>query len=196
MRMASRPLTFALAAAFALLAFGAAALATTVQLAGIPTLVDGSPLIVEGRVLSATPVKVSRAPGIVTDYEVLVSARLKGSSPDRITVRVPGGKLPGGQQALIEGMPTLRAGASVLLLLEALPTGAFDDSKTYWLPLGLGQGHFELTRQGGRAVFRRDLHGQHLSATGAPVCTGGEWQGDFDAEDLRAFIKARAEGSR
>ena len=81
------------------------------------SLVDRTPTILFGRVLSATP-----APGDLrlpaTDFTFQVEEVLKGAVADStVTVRQLGGRRPDGMAMQVSGLPRLREGERVLLFL-------------------------------------------------------------------------------
>jgi len=113
-------------------------------------LVDGSELIVEGRVLSATGVLLEN--GIVaTDYEVRVERDFLGGSAEQIAVRIPGGILPDGSGMLLPGMPALAPGERAIVFLTE------EDPRGLRMPVGLGQGRLRvLDGPGGQHWLERD----------------------------------------
>ncbi len=81
------------------------------------SMVDRSPIIVFGEVLSAQPGSDARLP--TTDYLFAVEEVLKGFVPGSgIIVRQPGGVGPGGVAMRVLGLPMLAEGDRVLLFLE------------------------------------------------------------------------------
>ena len=160
--------------------------ATTVRVAGLPELIDGAALIVEGRVTAVRSVTLDVGPGVFTEYQLDVATVHKGAPPQTIHVRVPGGKAAG-REVAIEGMPALPTQRHLLLMLEPLPRAAWVDPETpSYLPLGLHQGVFALSDDG--ASFSRPTGGAQLVYV-EPQCTGGEHVARFEADDLRAGIK-------
>ena len=170
------------------LAMALPASATTVRVLGVGELTDHADLVVEGTVAGVEVVKTRAAPGIFTHYVVEVDRDFSGFATETVTLSIPGGKLDK-REVMIEGMPVLTIGAHVLLILETLPKAAFDDGGAHHIPLGLGQGLFELDSSDTPTFKRRP---SPISTAGfRPFCTGGEWVSDFDADELRRFLKAR-----
>lgn len=113
-------------------------------------LVDGSELIVEGRVLSATGVRLEN--GVVaTDYEVRVERDFLGGNEETVAVRIPGGILPDGSGMLLPGVPALAPGERAIVFLTE------EDPRGLRMPVGLGQGRLRvLDGPGGAHWLERD----------------------------------------
>ena len=101
---------------------GLTASATTIVLPADEQLVEKSPVIVAGTVLSATA--VDRDGTIWTDTVVAVERALKGSTEPAITIRQPGG-VSGNRITKIYGAPEFEEGERVLLFLEPSPHGGY-----------------------------------------------------------------------
>ena len=82
-------------------------------------LVDGASAIAVGRVLAVDDaVGVAGGVSPSTDYRFAVESRLKGSlAGSTLTVRVPGGRAPGGRSLRIFGAPVFRVGERALLCI-------------------------------------------------------------------------------
>ena len=104
----------------------------------LDSLLDGSDLVLEGRVSSARVLEP--APGrIETEYTIAVDRTFWGTELHQRTVRLPGGVLPDGRGLILPGMPELAAGEEALLFLsEAGSTGVR-------MPVGLAQGKLRIS---------------------------------------------------
>ncbi|MDF1798389.1 MAG: hypothetical protein P1V81_04375 [Planctomycetota bacterium] len=116
----------------------------------VPDLVEAADLVLEGRVLSATPVETEE--GLIeTEYELAVDRTFRGDDVFLRSVRLPGGVLEDGRGMLLAGVPHLREGEDALLFLShAGPRGVR-------LPVGLAQGRYRIvTRLDGSKLAVRD----------------------------------------
>ena len=122
--------------------------AVTYVLPSDESMVDGTPTIVFGRVLSARPATDDvRWPA--TDVTVEVEEVLKGTvAGSRIVVRQPGGARPDGLAMRIAGLPMLREGERVLLFVSER-NGVF---RTVDFALGI----FFETRVAGGTLLERE----------------------------------------
>lgn len=113
---------------------------------------------------------------------------LKGEDEAVVEVKLPGGELDG-RALVIHGMPRFEPGQEVVLFLtERHPRSGVS------LPVGLGQGVFEVDRRGGRAVARRDTRGLELVTPGQP---GGGDPGGLEELGLDELLAGtRAEVAR
>lgn len=111
-------------------------------------LVDRSDLLLEARVVRATPVEVSGQ--VHTDYQLLVDRTWWGDDLGVRTVRLPGGVLASGRGTLVPGMPSLVPGDDVVLAL----TGP--DRLDRRVVVGLSQGRWRIVGdgQGGKLAVR------------------------------------------
>jgi len=100
----------------------ATASATTIVLPTDEQLIEKSPVIVSGTVLSTTPVESDGA--VRTETRVAVTRTIKGSVAATITVTEPGG-VAGDRITKIYGAPHFEDGESVLLFLESSPRGGY-----------------------------------------------------------------------
>lgn len=114
-------IAFRLSPVLALLA-SLAAQATTIVMPTDEQLVDKSPVIVSGTVLSTTPVE--RDGAIWTETRVAVARALKGQTEAIITVREIGGA-EGERITRVFGAPEFTEGERVLLFLEPSPRGGY-----------------------------------------------------------------------
>ncbi len=117
---------------------------------GVPGLVDGSELVLEGRVLEASPLLLPN--GVVaTDYVVRVERDFLGGAEEEVVVRLPGGVLPDGSGMLLPGMPSLLPGERAIVFLTEAGT---DELR---VPVGLGQGRLRvLDGPGGEHWLERE----------------------------------------
>jgi PKD repeat protein len=96
--------------------------ATTIVLPTDEQLVAKSPVIVDGTVLSTTPVGQDRS--VWTDTVIAVARTIKGRAEATITVRELGGAVDG-RITKVYGTPEFAAGERVLLFLEPNPRGGY-----------------------------------------------------------------------
>ena len=112
------------------------------------SMVDRSPIIVFGEVLSAQPGSDPDSP--TTDYLFSVEEVLKGFvAGSGIMVRQPGGLADDGRYMRIMGLPTLAEGARVLLFLRPEANGAHS-------VVDYGLGMFWEVDAGGRSLLLRE----------------------------------------
>jgi PKD repeat protein len=100
----------------------ATASATTIVLPTDEQLVEKSPVIVSGTVLSTTPVESDGA--VRTETRVAVTRTIKGSAAGTITITELGG-MTAERITKIFGAPQFTDGESVLLFLESSPRGGY-----------------------------------------------------------------------
>ena len=131
-----------------LLLSAAVARATTIVMPSDEQLIAKSPVIVEGTVVSTTP--VDRDGRIVTETVVRVGRSIKGDVPETITVTETGGTLDGRITKLF-GAPEFAEGEHVLLFLEASPRGGYRT-----IDLFVGKFRDERTLDGRRLWYRDD----------------------------------------
>ncbi len=96
--------------------------ATTIVMPTDAQLVAKSPDIVEGTVLSSTPVQIGNR--IWTETQVLVSRTIKGDAAGTITIREIGGQI-GDHFTKIFGTPQYTVGEDVLLFVTPTPRGDY-----------------------------------------------------------------------
>jgi len=102
--------------------------ATTIVLPTDEQLVAKSPVIVDGTVVSTTP--VDHHGSIWTDTVVVVARTIKGRTDSTIIVREMGGET-NGRITKIYGTPEFAAGERVLLFLEPNPRGGYRTMDLY-----------------------------------------------------------------
>ncbi|HSS75525.1 MAG TPA: fibronectin type III domain-containing protein [Thermoanaerobaculia bacterium] len=161
--------------------------ATTYVMMPDEALVDSSPLIVEGRVvsISGAPVEVGS-----TDYRVEILRLLKGSHPGaEIVVRQLGGVNPEGQATKIWGLTRLGLGDRALLFLVPRRDGTYGVNQ-------LILGAFREVESAGQRVAVRDLEAAtelRMDASGQLASLPG---GDRprDVEGFSQWIVQRVQG--
>ena len=127
--------------------------ASTALRMDLTQLVAGADLVLEGRVVSTTPLVA--ADGLVhTEIQLLVERTYWGEHLGVRTLRLPGGVLPDGHGTLIPGMPQLATGQDVVLVLSP------ETHLGSRVVCGLAQGHYSLLR---------DVRGRRLAV---------RWQAD------------------
>jgi PKD repeat protein len=99
-----------------------AAQATTIVLPTDEQLIDKTPVIVSGTVLSSTP--VDRDGTIWTETNVAVLRTIKGDAAATITIHEPGGII-GERITKVFGTPEFAENESVLLFLNPAPNGGY-----------------------------------------------------------------------
>jgi len=125
----------------------------------LETLVDHSPVIVEGRVTRSWTAWDSEHKYIWTHYQLQVFDRLRGGG-GTVTVSEPGGSLDGVNMAVSGAQPYV-ANEHVLLFLFQTPLG-------YWRTLGGGQGKFAVGEDGRIASAARGME-VNGAAQGTPL---------------------------
>lgn len=153
--------------------------ATSYVMVSDEALVDGSPVAAVVRVVSEDRAAGQRqiAPTAMTEYVVQVEEALKGQIPNGMaTVRMPGGRGPGGMSLKIYGMPRLRSGERALLFLEPAGDGTF---RIAHLILGAFR---EVSVEGHRLAVRNLGEASEVRKTAAGVETvpGSDRLRDFD----------------
>ena len=105
----------------------------------LESLIDRSPLIVEGRVSRSSVAWDPAHKYIWTHYEITVSDAMRGAGTD-VTVSEPGGTLDGVNQRFGGSLP-YEPGEHVVLFLFRTPVG-------YWRTTGGTQGKFAISGDG------------------------------------------------
>ncbi len=134
----------AVVCALCLVAIASPAGATVIVPADFATVVDGSQLIVHGRVVEVRSAMTAGRRSIHSFVTVAVDEALKGSAAGTVTFRVPQGQV-GRYRRIIVGAPEFTVGEEVVVFLTARPPA---------IPtvFGLNQG---VRRLRGDAVNRR-----------------------------------------
>jgi hypothetical protein len=163
--------------------------ATTYVRMSDETLVERSPLIVEGWVESvqAAPTETPR-----TDYLVRVLSTLKGRSPaeGRITVRVLGGRNRRGVALRVWGAPSFSAGDVALLFLRRNPDSTYGIEQLIF-------GAFRKVSLGNQEIAWRDLsEAQEMSfgEGGGLEFGAGRPEAPRAYARFRSWVRARAIG--
>lgn len=112
--------------------------ATTLLYADLPQLTHKSESIVRGTVTSVEARWSADRSRIVTEVQVQVAERLKGSPPETVILIHPGGVV-GDIGQHVAGVPEFQAGEDVVLFLESHGGAAFRVS-------GFSQGKYRLAR--------------------------------------------------
>jgi hypothetical protein len=148
-------------------------------------LVDQTPLVVLGQVLSAEAVPGVARPA--TDYLLELETVLKGHAPGSVlVVRVPGGERPrDGLTLKIWGAPQFRPESRVLLFLTPRNDGTYG---IVHLMLGAFQ---EQRHQGQRYALRNLVDTVAIDATGRPIEIQPQAR---DLERFAAWIEDRGAG--
>lgn len=128
--------------------------ATTVLPADFADMVGRSSLIVHGTVVDVRAQTTAGRRSIESLVTLQVIDPLKGTPPQRIVFRVPGGQV-GRYRRVMVGAPEFRPGDEVVLFLDGRPP-------VVPMPFGLSQGVYRVRRSGAGAVV-----------TPAPVPGGG-----------------------
>jgi len=149
----------------------------------LPSLVQRSELIVEGRVLAARQLEAEGL--LLTEYLLEVSRTFKGDDLTYRTLRLSGGVRADGSGLLVPGVPHLAPGEEAVLFLEPEGRGGAR------LPAGLAQGKLGVRRAAdGTKRLVRDVEGLGLVGDGAAGGAGAL----LDYADLVAAIEAAARG--
>jgi hypothetical protein len=110
-------------------------LAATARETSVEALARDSGAVVRARVMRQTSRWTGDRRRILTDLEVEVLERWRGTSPGRLVVTVPGGRLDGVGQ-LVDGAPAFGDGDDVVLFLV--------QRGREWRLVGLGLGAFQV----------------------------------------------------
>lgn len=134
-----------------MLSLGAnAAVATVIPFQTLSQMIEFSPVVVRGKVLSKTYLWGPGQRHIYTDLQLQVLERLKGETSDTVVIRELGGVM-GDRVSIIPGSATYRLEEEVVLFLEAKRPGQF------YFVMGLAAGKFEVLRQGTQALLHRNV---------------------------------------
>ncbi|MAE27711.1 MAG: hypothetical protein QF724_03125 [Planctomycetota bacterium] len=198
-----RTFTIALAAAAATVLFmgllgpASGPRAGTALRLDIEELVERSDLVLEGRVLSATPV-MGASGRLETDYLMTVDRTLWGQHEGTRVLRLPGGVLPDGSGLMLAGMPRLAAGEELVLMLTEAGRGELR------VPVGLAQGRFTLhhgldgtrtlVREQGSLQLVDQSSGRVQSADSRSILDYAETMGRIEAAANRKRVAALGRG--
>lgn len=159
----------------------------------VSELVDGSGLVLSGRVLEKRCVEAAGG-RIDTLYTLEVERTFWGSEDagGERTLRLPGGILPDGRGMVLPGVPSPRVGE------EGLWTLSVEDQQGLRMPVGLAQGWFRLLDgPDGTRLAVRPAGGAGLTSPGAGVGGSGAFvmdYGELVAEVVRSVEARRARG--
>ncbi len=150
------------------------------------SMVDRSPIIVFGEVLSAQPGTDPDSP--TTDYLFAVEEVLKGFVPgSAIMVRQPGGVGADGRYMWIIGLPMLAEGDRVLLFLRPEEENAHSI-------VDYALGMFWEVDAGGRSILVREPSLEGASPLETPVAARGDEAAPRDSHLFRRWIGDRTAG--
>jgi hypothetical protein len=146
MQLKTSALLLALATALA----GTSLNAATVRFAPIEELAAHSAVILHGvvRVIDED-LSTSKDGPFLTRVDLEVLTGVQGAEPGDVFAFTLLGGVAGSRRMVVPGMPRFEVGQEVVLLLERTPTGH--------IPTGLGQGVFDVSREGGVALARQRL---------------------------------------
>src|SRR3954447_242521 len=137
-----------------LMFLASAAAATTIVLPTDDQLIRKSPVIVEGTVISSTP--VLRGEGIWTETKLAVDRTLKGDAAGELTIREIGGEIDG-RITKIFGSPVYQPGERVMAFLTPTARGDYQT-----IDLFVGKFSEERAANGRRFLVRDDNAGDVL----------------------------------
>ncbi|HEV7428195.1 MAG TPA: PKD domain-containing protein [Thermoanaerobaculia bacterium] len=137
-----------------LLLLASAASATTIVLPTDDQLIRKSPVIVEGTVISSTP--VLRDGGIWTETKLSVDRTLKGDASSELTIREVGGEIDG-RITKVFGSPVYQPGERVMAFLTPTSRGDYQT-----IDLFVGKFSEERAANGRRFLVRDDAGGDVL----------------------------------
>ena len=161
--------------------------ATTIVMPSDEQLIEKSPVIVEGIVVSTTP--VDRGGSIWTETLISVERSIKGDVGSTVLVREPGGVL-GENVTVVFGTPRFTAGERVLAFLSETERG---DHQT--IDLFVGKFSEQQTLDGQRLWVRND-HEEHVLLLDRELNPTRALNVQRDAAGFENFINARTRGIR
>jgi len=129
---------WALGVGLSVLAMVAGVSATVIVPADFTEMVNGSQMVVHGRVIDVRSQMVGDRRTIESVVTVSVEESIKGQSGTTVFVRVPGG-LVGRYRRFMVGAPVFRPGEEVVLFLTGRPPAIP-------MPFGLSQGVYRVSR--------------------------------------------------
>ena len=128
-------------------------------------LVQLAPLIIAGRVESASPLLSENKKDVMTSYEIEVREVLKGSASSRLAIRIGGGRLefPDGAVAEVRTPGfAIEVGKEYVFCVRPPADGASTDLAVK------GRSHYFLSGAGSQGIV--DVSGEHImSLTGAKL---------------------------
>ncbi len=159
--------------------------ATTIVMPTDEQLVEKTPLIVEGTILSTTT--IDHGGSIWTESIVEVSRVLKGKAAKTLVVRELGGEIEN-RITKVFGSPEYRAGEHVLLFLTPTPRGDYQT-------VDLFVGKFtEETMMNGRKLWARDLESDEVVLLDARLEAIESRNVQRDAGAFERFVVERVAG--
>ena len=168
-----------------LMLLASAASATTIVLPNDDQLIRKSPVIVEGIVISSTP--VLRGEGIWTETKLAVDRTLKGDATGEVIIREVGGEIDG-RITKVFGSPVYEPGERVMAFLTPTPRGDYQT-----IDLFVGKFSEERAANGRRFLVRDDNAGdvQLLDASLQPIETKNIQR---DATAFESYVTDRVAG--
>jgi hypothetical protein len=150
-----------------IVAMSAAPQATTQLPVEFGEMVQGSQLVIHGRVVDVRGQQTSDRRSIETVVTLAVTEALKGQPGGTVTFRMPGGEV-GRYRRVVVGVPQFTSGDDVVVFLRGAPPA---------MPMvfGLSQGLYRVAR----------------TADGRAVVTRGQLPLDVLAREVRARAEAR-----
>lgn len=157
--------------------------------------VERAELVVEGRVgpcVVREATSASRGPRIETRSTLAVSRSIYGDAGAALELRLPGGVLPDGRGLVVPGLPSLKEGDEVVLMLSRPGTTGVR------LPIGLAQGVLRVERaaDGTPRALVRDTSRQTLADEHGNVHEGTRERLDYAATITRLESAANARKAR
>ena len=168
-----------------LLLLASAASATTIVLPTDDQLIRKSPVIVEGIVISSTP--VMRGEGIWTETKLAVDRTIKGDVSGKLVIREVGGEIDG-RITKIFGTPVYTPGERVMACLTPTPRGDYQT-----VDLFVGKFGEQRAANGRRFLVRDDAAGdvQLLDASLHPIASKNVQR---DATGFESYVTDRVAG--
>jgi hypothetical protein len=171
--------------------------ATTVRALDLEELVADSALVFEGTCLGNRTEREASTGMVVTYTTFAVHDALKGEVGSTHTIKQVGGNLDDGRPVFrIQGVPKFAPGQDYVVFLTGASTLGFSS------PLGLSQGRFSITREGGVPKvangrdFRELVAGLHASGRAeealARLRSSPAVERHMDLADFKALVRERA----
>src|SRR5687767_7397609 len=168
------------------IAGGRSTSATVVVPASFAEMVDGSELVVHGRVRTVQAQSTGGRRSIESLVTVEVIGVIKGDSGASVTFRVPGGQI-GRYRMVMVGAPVFDEGDEVVVFLDGRPP-------SLPMPFGLHQGVYRVSRQDGVPRI-----GPLMSVAAGRVVRGDPARQPIPLDDFAAAVRrasARTEAVR
>ncbi|MGZ8867016.1 MAG: PKD domain-containing protein [Thermoanaerobaculia bacterium] len=158
--------------------------ATTIVMPTDAQLIEKSPVIVRGTVVSSTP--IAHGDAIRTETILEVHARIKGDAPAVITIRETGGIL-GDRITKIYGSPEYVAGEQVLAFLAETPRGDYQT-------VDLFAGKFSAEEVDGQTLWVRTENEPHVDLLDADLEPLPANTLQRDAKKFETYVSDRVAG--